>query len=446
MPVTVNLSVGPGKYTVYVYSEQQGDVPYYLHVSSQITGGSEIVSTAKKYYLKDHLGSTRRVVDASGSLLESYDYYPFGLVRSSSVSGEGTKQTFTGKEKDDETGFYYFGSRYYNPALAGWMATDPAGQFHSPYSYGGNPVMFVDPDGEFVFSALIPGVGIFIDAALWGAVINGGIYTATTAFQPGGLSNWNLGDFGKSAAVGAISGVASAGTGMLIESVMQNVYGAITGAFVEGSLSAVSGGLSGGFGNVIMEGDWAAFGDGVKQGALSGGIQGAWGGGKKGFLNAKNATFDRNLLFGGFTQQGREEAFRSLILKYELYQSGMINYSFNSLDNKYAKTVPISPVTGDAMSMPSSAATFENVNSEIVFDSSRRIKYSKIEELVIHEKQHVIDYRSGKVYRVFQNSLDKNIQHVLAVLEIRAHQRSLRQGFYVKFNKARISFWEQHLK
>ena len=162
MPTGITFPVTSGRYSVKITASDQGSTRYYLHVSSAITGGSEIVSTAKKYYLKDHhagsrtgLGSTRRVVDASGSLLESYDYYPFGLVRNSSVSGEGTKETFTGKEKDDETGFYYFGSRYYNPALAGWMATDPAGQFHSPYSYGnGNPVMGVDPDGEFFVEAL----------------------------------------------------------------------------------------------------------------------------------------------------------------------------------------------------------------------------------------------------------------------------------------------------
>ena len=34
---------------------------------------------------------------------------------------------FSGKERDDETGLYYFGARYYAPWLGRWTSTDPAG-------------------------------------------------------------------------------------------------------------------------------------------------------------------------------------------------------------------------------------------------------------------------------------------------------------------------------
>ena len=60
----------------------------------------------------------------------------------------------TGKEKDSETGYYYFGARYYNPDLSLWLSVDPMADKYpslSPYNYcAWNPVKFVDPDGEQV--------------------------------------------------------------------------------------------------------------------------------------------------------------------------------------------------------------------------------------------------------------------------------------------------------
>ena len=63
--------------------------------------------------------------------------------------------TFTGKERDSETGFSYFGARYYDSDLmTGWLSVDPMADKYpslSPYAYcGWNPVRLVDPDGEEV--------------------------------------------------------------------------------------------------------------------------------------------------------------------------------------------------------------------------------------------------------------------------------------------------------
>ena len=63
--------------------------------------------------------------------------------------------SFTGKEKDSETGFYYFGARYYDPALSGlFISVDPMSDKYpsiSPYAYcAWNPVKLVDPDGDSV--------------------------------------------------------------------------------------------------------------------------------------------------------------------------------------------------------------------------------------------------------------------------------------------------------
>jgi RHS repeat-associated protein len=65
---------------------------------------------------------------------------------------------YQGKALDSEAGLYYFGSRWYDARIGVWNATDPASQFASPYmAMGGNPVVYVDPDGELVWLAVAIG-------------------------------------------------------------------------------------------------------------------------------------------------------------------------------------------------------------------------------------------------------------------------------------------------
>ena len=57
----------------------------------------------------------------------------------------------SGKEKDSETGYYYFGARYYNSDLSLWLSVDPMADKYpslSPYNYcAWNPLKIVDPNG-----------------------------------------------------------------------------------------------------------------------------------------------------------------------------------------------------------------------------------------------------------------------------------------------------------
>jgi len=61
--------------------------------------------------------------------------------------------TFSAKERDLETGYSYFGARYYSSNLSVWLSVDPKsdqGPWISPYAYAfHNPMVFVDPDGEW---------------------------------------------------------------------------------------------------------------------------------------------------------------------------------------------------------------------------------------------------------------------------------------------------------
>ena len=60
--------------------------------------------------------------------------------------------TFSAKEKDQETGFSYFDSRYYSSDLSIWLSVDPTSDKYpslSPYVYcADNPIKLVDPNGE----------------------------------------------------------------------------------------------------------------------------------------------------------------------------------------------------------------------------------------------------------------------------------------------------------
>ena len=72
-------------------------------------------------------------------------YYPIKTLFSASF-------TFSAKEKDAETGFSYFGSRYYSSDLSIWLSVDPMSDYYpelSPYVYcNNNPISLIDDYGE----------------------------------------------------------------------------------------------------------------------------------------------------------------------------------------------------------------------------------------------------------------------------------------------------------
>ncbi len=119
-------------------------------IGRMTTGG------AASYYLKDHLGSVRAVVNASGAVLETRDYYPYGLEMPgrSYLSGTKAKENFTGHELDVESGLIYAGARYYMPNIGRWTSVDPLASAYpgwSPYNYVlNNPLRYTDPDGKEV--------------------------------------------------------------------------------------------------------------------------------------------------------------------------------------------------------------------------------------------------------------------------------------------------------
>ena len=105
-------------------------------------------SVPVKYHLGDHLGSSNVVLDASGALVNREEFAPYGETSFGSFAKK--RYRFTGKERDEESGLYYHGARYYAPWLARWISCDPAGRIDglNIYQYARlSPLNFSDPSG-----------------------------------------------------------------------------------------------------------------------------------------------------------------------------------------------------------------------------------------------------------------------------------------------------------
>jgi len=244
----------------------------------------------REYYLKNHQGSLLKSVDATGQDMYILDYMPYGSQTVHYAKDEDIpSKQYTGKEYDPFLALTYYGARYFDPVLAVWSVPDPAGQFSNPYYFGGDPLNYVDPDGEFVHiivgAVVGAGVGIYkcssgntdncaasiIGGAAIGAAVAGtggafaagasgsafavGAGTGFVAGTMGGAMNytldtytndnmqWGMEGFTKSMAMGGGAGTVGGGVGAWT--------GSLAGG---GAVSAVTGGGAGGVAGAAITG------------------------------------------------------------------------------------------------------------------------------------------------------------------------------------------------
>src|SRR5688572_2965757 len=121
--------------------------------SGAFAQGSETVV----FYHTDAIGSVRVVTDASGQVLERYDDQPFGGPWLTPPTRPEARR-FAGKERDVESGFDYFGARYYTSGTGRFTSVDPVLEIEKAqvepqrwnrYAYALNsPLRVIDPDGR----------------------------------------------------------------------------------------------------------------------------------------------------------------------------------------------------------------------------------------------------------------------------------------------------------
>jgi RHS repeat-associated protein len=111
-----------------------------------IQGGSDTLS----YVHADHLGSSVKLTDETGQVIQTIAYDPYGETALSEGATEPAYQ-YTGQEKDAETGLYYYGARYYDPELGRFIQGDSLLDGLNRYAYGhNNPLKYTDPTGNYV--------------------------------------------------------------------------------------------------------------------------------------------------------------------------------------------------------------------------------------------------------------------------------------------------------
>lgn len=159
------------------------------------------------YYHTDVAGTPLAITNSSGAKVWEADYMPFGEEYAVSSTTENDRR-FVGNEKDEETGFNYFGARYFSSEQGRFLATDPITpvdaysgkpnvtlltepQRLNVYAYSlNNPYRYTDPDGEMALQLLFGG-------ALFAATIFAGSHHMSQHYQEMVSSAERLADLGN---------------------------------------------------------------------------------------------------------------------------------------------------------------------------------------------------------------------------------------------------------
>jgi RHS repeat-associated protein len=132
--------------------------------ATSTSSGGGTSTTTTRYSLPDHLNSTNVVTNASGTPVETLDYYPYGGLRIDDKVGgnQGEKRKYIGQEYDSESGLNYLQARYQDPTRGQFLSEDPIflgdprqqtltdPQSLNSYSYANdNPITRSDPSGLY---------------------------------------------------------------------------------------------------------------------------------------------------------------------------------------------------------------------------------------------------------------------------------------------------------
>lgn len=198
-------------------------------------------SNAKFTFRKNLQGDVIGIYDEAGTCVGSYSYDPWGVVSASGTMAGVNPFRYRGYYYDTETGLYYLNSRYYDPAVGRFLNADTYSYLEPEtlnglnlYAYAlNNPVMYCDPTGHIVISAII--TGLIIGAAIGAAI--GGTVAGVIAYN-NGARGWELFGWTILGIVGGgiIGGAIGAGIGAIWPTLSASIGSFLNSSFVLGSL------------------------------------------------------------------------------------------------------------------------------------------------------------------------------------------------------------------
>ena len=173
------------------------------------------------FYLNDHLGNCRVVVNQNAQVEQVNHYYPYGGLMAESTGQEVQRRKYNGKELDRMFGldWYDYGARWYDATLGLFVSVDPFGEVDydlTPYGYcGGNPISRIDKDGQIwtnVGGALVGAATDYVSQVIYNSVKSG-------KFSMDSFTNVD----GRSIAFSAVAGFVSSGASAIGASVGKTV-------------------------------------------------------------------------------------------------------------------------------------------------------------------------------------------------------------------------------
>lgn len=285
-------ATGKEKHLIYI-----GGTPYESNIV-YLKGYTES-SGSYKFLHKDYLGSILAISDEAGNKLEQRHFDAWGnlthlqigdgkisvgkksiIYTIGSFGGLIVDRGYTGHEHFLEVGIIHMNGRLYDPLLRRFLNADENiqdpfyTQNYNKYGYVfNNPLMYADPDGEFVFII----IGAVAGAYLTGVKANG-------SWNP---TKWNWsatwGKIAMGAAVGAFTGGVGAAAGAAAAGYAAATWG-ISGGILGGAIAGGAGGLVAGaisgfstaamFGENIIEGTLKGAASGLVMGGVLGGVAG----------------------------------------------------------------------------------------------------------------------------------------------------------------------------
>jgi RHS repeat-associated protein len=116
-----------------------------------------------RYQFGNHLGSASLELDDQANVISYEEYYPYGSTSyqavDQNIEAAAKRYRYTGKERDEESGLYYHGARYYASCLGRWASVDPSGIGEDLNLYGyvrENPIILRDNSGRVPVPTITP--------------------------------------------------------------------------------------------------------------------------------------------------------------------------------------------------------------------------------------------------------------------------------------------------